>query len=394
MRTRFKFLIAVLVISISINALIGYYYSDKYTPTQLFDKFTSSQPTNFEPIQIPEIYEKEVLLLSFEKNVFSKQDFGPWKIEMIKKFQNIFEIPDYDDIILMPVEKILEEKHDEYLLNKYSTSAQDNDKIIFYELKPKKDTKITSCEDKLCYPAVLVIPGSGNQGALDTINQSSQFSPYYYHKGIAEKLAKSGYVVFVIENRGWGERGLNVEMNCEQPDVYCSGNKLHRHLFNLGYNQHSLQIIDTMQLLKHIHNLDYVDNEKIAIAGLSLGGPVSIAVSNLAPNVSGTVAASGVISQYKTAGSGITPGMLKYFDQPDLAASLSPKPLYLSWGLNEKAEFGYEANNQYSAKIINNSYKLLDAEEKLVVVIHDEEFNYGHTFELTSIIDFLDNTIG
>ena len=183
-------------------------------------------------------------------------------------------------------------------------------------------------------------------------------------------------------------------MNCKQPDVYCSGNKLHKHLFNLGYNQYSLQIIDTMQLLKHIHNLDYVNNEKIAIAGLSLGGPVSIAVSNLAPNVSGTIAASGVISQYKTAGSGITPGMLKYFDQPDLAASLSPKPLYLSWGLNEKAGFGYEAKNQYSAKIINNSYKLLDAEEKLVIVIHDEEFNYGHTFELTSIIDFLDNTIG
>ena len=139
---------------------------------------------------------------------------------------------------------------------------------------------------------------------------------------------------------------------------------------------------------------DYINNEKIAIAGLSLGGPVSIAVSNLAPNVSSTIAASGVISQYKTAGSGITPGMLKYFDQPDQTASLSPKPLYLSWGLNEKAGFGYEANNQYSAKIINNSYKVLDAEEKLVIVIHDEEFNYGHTFELTSIIDFLDNTIG
>ena len=86
--------------------------------------------------------------------------------------------------------------------------------------------------------------------------------------------------------------------------------------------------------------------------------------------------------------------MLKYFDQPDLAAALSPKPLYLSWGLNEKAGFGYEAKNQYSAKIITNSYKVLDAEEKLVIVIHDEELNYGHTFELTSIIDFLDNTIG
>ena len=394
MRNRFKFLIVVLIISISINVAIGYYYSDKYTPTQIVDKFTNSQTTDFESIKIPEIYEEQVLMLSFEKNVFSKQDFTPWKVELIEKFQNIFEIPDYDNIVLMPVEEISEDEYDEYLLNKYSTSAQDGDKIIFYELKPKDNAKTVSCEGKMCYSTVLVIPGSGNQGALDAINQPSQFSSYYYHDAIAEKLVKSGYVVFVIENRGWGERGLDVEMNCGQPDVYCSGNELHRHLFNLGYNQYSLQIIDTMQLLKHIQNLDYVNNEKIAIAGLSLGGPVSIAVSNLAPNVSSTIAASGVISQYKTAGSGITPGMLKYFDQPDLAAALSPKPLYLSWGLNEKAGFGYEAKNQYSAELINNSYKALNAEEKLVIIIHDEQMNYGHTFEMDSLTDFLDNTIG
>ena len=394
MRARFKFLIAILVVSISINVVIGYYYSDKYTLTQLSDKFTNFQTTDFEPVQIPEIYEEQVLMLSFEKNVFSKQDFTPWKTKLIEKFQNVFEIPDYDDITLMPVEEISEDEYDEYSLNKYSTNAQDGDKIIFYELKPKDNAKTTSCEGTICYSTVLVIPGSGNQGALDAINQPSQFSSYYYHKGIAEELVRSGYVVFVIENRGWGERGLGVQMNCKQPDVYCSGNQLHRHLFNLGYNQYSLQIIDTMQLLKHIHNLDYVNNEKIAIAGLSLGGPVSIAVSNLSPNVSGTIAASGIISQYKTVGSGITPGMLKYFDQPDLAASLSPKPLYLSWGLNEKSEFGYEAKNKYSAELVNNSYKLLDAEEKLVIVIHNEQFNHGHTFEMTSLTDFLDNTIG
>ena len=88
MRTRFKFLIVVLIISISINVLIGYHYSDKYTPTQIFDKFISSQPANFEPVQIPEIYEKQILTLSFEKNVFAKQDFAPWKTEIIKKYHN------------------------------------------------------------------------------------------------------------------------------------------------------------------------------------------------------------------------------------------------------------------------------------------------------------------
>ena len=394
LRTRLKFLIAVLIISISVNVAIGYYYSDKYTLTDLFDKFMNTQTTNFEPIQIPEIYENQVLALSFEKNVFSKQDFTPWKSELTKKFQSVFEIPDYDDIILMPIEQISEDEYDEYSLKKYSTSAQDDDKIIFYELKPKDNAKTVLCGDKICYSTVLMIPGSGNQGALDAINQPSSLSSYYYHQGVAEKLVKSGYMVFVIENRGWGERALDVKMNCERPDIYCSGNELHRHLFNLGYNQYSLQIIDTMQLLKHVHHLDYVNNEKVSIAGLSLGGPVSIAVSSISPNVSSTIAASGITSKYQTGGSGITPGMLKYFDHPDLAASLSPKPLYLSWGLNEKGEFGYEANNQYSSKIIKNSYKLLDAEEKLVIVIHNEQFNHGHTFEMTSLTDFLDNTIG
>ena len=65
LRTRLKFLIAVLIISISVNVAIGYYYSDKYTLTDLFDKFMNTQTTNFEPIQIPEIYENQLLSLSF-----------------------------------------------------------------------------------------------------------------------------------------------------------------------------------------------------------------------------------------------------------------------------------------------------------------------------------------
>ena len=44
-----------------------------------------------------------------------------------------------------------------YLLNKYSTSAQDNDKIIFYELKPKNDTKLTFCESRIDFVHALSI---------------------------------------------------------------------------------------------------------------------------------------------------------------------------------------------------------------------------------------------
>ena len=43
------------------------------------------------------------------------------------------------------------------------------------------------------------------------INEQGNLSSYYYHNGVGEELVKLGYVVIVIENRGWGERIKNVE---------------------------------------------------------------------------------------------------------------------------------------------------------------------------------------
>tara|TARA_Y100000748_G_scaffold84991_1_gene70321 strand:- start:400 stop:891 length:492 start_codon:yes stop_codon:yes gene_type:complete len=162
---------------------------------------------------------------------------------------------------------------------------------------------------------------------------------------------------------------------------------------NLGYNQFSLQVIDTIQVLKHIQNLEYVNNEKISVAGLSLGGPVAVSVSSLTPNVHSTIAASGIISQEMTGG-GLNPGALEYYDQPDIVASLAPNPLYLSWGINEKSEFGHEAERLHSANLVKKAYELFDEEDNLEIIIHDDEFNQGHTFEINSLIKFLEDTIG
>jgi len=77
--------------------------------------------------------------------------------------------------------------------------------------------------------------------------------------------------------------------------------KMKKYIFGKRDSIHIIDLTQTLELtnvaLEKIYNT-IVNNEKIAIAGLSLGGPVSIAVSNLAPDVSSTIAASGVISQY------------------------------------------------------------------------------------------------
>ena len=392
MKNRYKILILVLVISLAVNITTLYNFNDYSNLLKKFE-LDKTEERKFNSIIIPDIYQKEKSILGFEENVQQKDDFLPWKNELLEKFQEHQKIPSFDDIELSNVLLVKKERLNDYHISKFTTYAQDNDEIIFYELIPENKNKMKNCGDKYCFPTVLIIPGSGNQGAKDVINEESEFSPYYYHRGIGEELVKLGYVVFVIENRGWGERADNVEMNCEKPDVYCTGNKLHKHLLNLGYNQFSLQVIDTIQILKHIQSLEFVDNEKISIAGLSLGGPVAISVSSLSPNVHSTIAASGIVSQHM-AGGGLNPGALKFYDMPDLVATLAPKPLYLSWGINEKSEFGHEAEKLYSVNLVKKAYQLFDKEDNLEVNIHDDEFNQGHIFEINSLIKFLQDTIG
>jgi len=381
-----KILLAVLIISISVNALIFSFYLDKHTLPELFDRFfekVSSSP--LELPQIPEIYKNDLLIMSYDNKVKQKDDFKSWKNEVVTKFIEIYKFPDIDEIEIKKVNEVSVTEKDNYLLTKFSTKAQDNDNIIFYQLVPKK------IEGSL--PAVLIIPGSGNQGAADVLNEPGEFSKYYYHKGIGEQLVNSGYVVFVIENRGWGERTINPGFHCGSPDVFCSGNILNNQLQNLGYNLFTLQVIDTIQVLKFIQTLDHIDSDRIAVAGLSLGGPISISTSVLVPEVSSTIIASGLVSIYHT-GIGITPGLLRYFDFPDLALTLAPKPLYLSWGKQEQSGFGVEARDLYAANLIKNGYALLDSPENLVIIIHEDDFNQGHTFDIETLTEFLDNTIG
>ena len=391
MKVRYKIIVLVLILSLSINAIILYTLNEKNLLVNLSNKILY-ETEGFKNIEIPDIYNKNSLF-SFESNVLEKDDFIPWKNSVLIKFQEYENIPHFNEVEVLYPELLVEKEFEEYKMKKFSAMARDNDEIIFYELFPNNESKINYCKNISCYPTVLIIPGSGNQGAKDVINEEGNLSQYYYHNGIGEELVKLGYVVVVIENRGWGERIRNVEMNCQEPDIFCSGNKLHKHLLNLGYDQLSLQIVDTMQLLKYVQNLEYVQNEKIAIAGLSLGGPVASAVSSLAPDVNTTIIASGIASQHKT-GIGVNPGALEFYDQPDIVATLAPKPLYLSWGINESSEFGHEAYSLYSANLIKKAYQFFDAEQNVEIVIHDEVLNQGHTFELNSLIKFLEKTMG
>ncbi len=380
-------LVIVLVCSIIANVVVFSFYFDKYSTSELFERFLNKNiEKELQLPKIPDFYEENILLLNFEKNVKDKEDFMEWKSLIYKKFIEIYDFKNIDNTTLKNVKVESTKNIDSNILTKFSAKAFDGDEIIFYELKPNYEFESLQ--------TVFIIPGSGNQGAADVLGLDTKYKDYFYHKNIGKKLVNEGYVVYVIENRGWGERTIDAGLHCDEPNVYCSGNVLSRHLSNSGKDLFTLQISDSLQVFDFIKNKKYVDSDNIAVMGLSLGGGIVQSMGIIQSDIKSIIIASGLVSYDKAGGTGITPGMLEFFDFPDVVASLAPKPIYLSWGEYEKSNFRFEVETSYSANIVKKAYSIMNAEQNIVVIFHNDEFNQGHTFDVNSIIRFLNDTIG
>ena len=346
---------------------------------------TEENSTDVRLAVMPEVYTENMTCLSFSKHVDSADDFYSWRAIVVQKYRELRNIPSPEMLVTTnPPNRTgtFEINEGDYLIQRYSMQAIDGDTIIFYEVKPANVSG--------SLPTVLVVPGSGNQGVADVLGLDGEFKSRYYQKSIAIEIAKRGYIVFAIENRGWGERTLDAKQCGRNEETTCSGLIFYEHATSLGYDYLGLQTADTLQLLQYMRSIEYVDKQRIAIAGLSLGAFIAMSASVLDSNITSTVLASGVISIEHTWSRGTgTLGTLRYFDGPDLASTISPRHLYLSYGSKETLGFGIEADTLYSADKISQTYELLDAGENIKVIVHSG----GHTYDIPSVLEFLDTTL-
>jgi len=341
---------------------------------------------SYQPATMPNLYTKHITLpLSYDKHVENKEDFTLWKNSVKNKVLEEFQIPELSSIPLNPATKLELLNKGQLTLTKFSMQAFDDDQIIFYQILPQ------NLNEK--YPTVVLVPGTGNQGAKDLLDLPSEWTNNYYQRGIALDIAKNGYAVFVIENRGWGERTIDAGSECGVNDYLpsCSGHLFSQHLKNLGFDVGGLQVTDTLQLIKFIKSLDFVDEENIAIGGLSLGGGIALTVSILDEDIKSTIAASGIVSINQTWSRSVkNPPAILQLDTSDMPSLLAPRYLYLSWGLEESQGYYFEATTEYTANKTKRAYQLFDADDHLMIIIH----NNVHQYDLPSVLKFLDATIG
>ncbi len=188
--------------------------------------------------------------------------------------------------------------------------AYDDLKVPVYVLRPS-----TFSPDST-YPAVLLYSGHGNaaQAAFDTSS---------YQKGAGVELARNGFIVYVMENRGMGRLAhLGDHLRIDAVARLTGGS---------WYGE---IVTDALFLLENVLSEPFVDRSRIGAAGVSTGGALSMFVAAFDDRVTATYV-QGFLGSFGTtfgrAGGhclcGHISGILEVGDMADIASLIAPRPV-------------------------------------------------------------------
>ncbi|MFN8009219.1 MAG: alpha/beta hydrolase family protein [Terriglobia bacterium] len=185
-----------------------------------------------------------------------------------------------------------------------------------------------------------------------------------------------------------------------------------RALAEMGYvvispdiGQHELQhstwtlmgerVWDALRCVDYLETRPEVDKNRIAVAGLSLGGETAMYVAAMDTRIK-AACSSGWVTTIDNMKNGHCPcwnfpGLEKYFDFADIFACVAPRPLVMEIGEKERAPGGFPVEIARKAfEEIKLAYQVFGAEKDLFLDIHPG----GHVFHGAYFWDPLREQVG
>ncbi len=141
------------------------------------------------------------------------------------------------------------------------------------------------------------------------------------------------------------------------------------------------RVWDALRSLDYAATLPEVDPERLAVAGLSLGGETAMYVAALDIRVK-TACSSGWLTTIENMRNGHCPcwnfeGLAEHFDFSDVFACIAPRPLVCEIGAKERAPGGFPvAIAREAFTQIESAYRVFHAESNAVLTVHQA----GHVF--------------
>ncbi len=292
--------------------------------------------------------------LAFDPDM-TASEFVEWQEKVRAKLKELMNFP---AITPQPApKKLFEEKRTGYRLEKWELYPEDGCAVPFLVLVPD------IASEKSPVGAVLCMPGSNGTKELlaGEPELTSDIPPNKHpeHNKMAFWYAQKGFVAIAVDNPVTGE----TSSICRGQS--CGGSERVSFSFyalQLGRSYLGISVFHKLKILEWAKEQPFIDSRRIAVSGHSLGTEPAMILANLFPEISAIVFNDYLCDFRKMAiatclwSAGIwhiVPGMLDWFDFPDLLAACAPKPLLISEG-------GPMADLQK----VQSAYRLMNAEDK------------------------------
>lgn len=185
----------------------------------------------------------------------------------------------------------------------------------------------------------MIAPIAEEQSVVDDANQWD--AQIYGGQFLGDYLAQSGYVVMSVDAPLWGERGRKEGVDRKKYDII-AGN-----MMMLGQNLCAYMHYDDIAATEFLASLSFVDSDRIAAAGCSMGAYRAWMLSALSDRVKAccsvcwmTTTDTQLSTRYGRSENGgfanCIPGLRLFLDYPDIASIAAPKPTLFIAGDRDK----------------------------------------------------------
>jgi dienelactone hydrolase len=152
---------------------------------------------------------------------------------------------------------------------------------------------------------------------------------------------------------------------------------------------------DALRCLDHVVTLPEVDPERLAVAGLSLGGETTMYVAALDTRVK-AACCSGWLTTVANMKNGHCPcfnfpGLEETFDFSDIDACIAPRPLVCELGQLERAPGGFPVSiGRQALEEVETAYAVFDARSNVTLTVHTA----GHVFNGRDVLPLFRKVLG
>lgn len=211
-------------------------------------------------------------------------------------------------------------------------------------------------------PAAICLPGTPfskeSLAGEPELDGSRSRDRHWEANRMAFHLVRGGIVSVALDNPGIGE--TKDPVNAGRWDEFAMA------AVWAGRSYEGISVFHRWSILQWLKRQPWVDPARIAMSGHSLGAKPALLVALLDPSVKAVVWNDAIVDwRHRAVVTGLEsigilqllPGLLPWFDYPDLMASLAPRPLLVS-----------EGGRAVDIDRVRSAYRLAGAEDRFTLV--------------------------